>query len=362
MQARLGLPERGDVFRENWRDREFWSWWWQSRWSPRLRSAAALGSAILLGALGVFSADRLMSAKASSPSDVTVWEATVERTVTVPTKGSGRPTATRVRVLTVQIVRHVPTSREVRTRTAVITAKQLVTKPAVVTRTVVDEHTITRARLVTRTITRSVTQVTPPVTVTVPPVTMTETFSAPDSDRDNDHQAWALATAGRKRPTYSPNSPVHSRASAGRPPAQVLGWSIRWPQARPQSRAHVRGFVSVGRSTQPLQKPRRPSTSVKRKVTLPVGSSPGTQEIQAHVGLVGDHVGRVRPRRDPRLRPGASRTFYGEALGLPTVEGEVVEWGDFGIVAVDEEHPLTRNLHVAFGVEDRDAVDAWWNR
>jgi catechol 2,3-dioxygenase-like lactoylglutathione lyase family enzyme len=57
-----------------------------------------------------------------------------------------------------------------------------------------------------------------------------------------------------------------------------------------------------------------------------------------------------------------SRTFYGEALGLPTFDGELVEWGDFGIVAVDEEHPLTRNLHVAFGVEDRDAVDGWWNR
>ena len=58
----------------------------------------------------------------------------------------------------------------------------------------------------------------------------------------------------------------------------------------------------------------------------------------------------------------ASRTFYGEALGLPTFDGELVEWGDFGIVAVDEVHPLTRNLHIAFGAEDRDAVDAWWNR
>ncbi|HEY1514290.1 MAG TPA: VOC family protein [Gaiellaceae bacterium] len=58
----------------------------------------------------------------------------------------------------------------------------------------------------------------------------------------------------------------------------------------------------------------------------------------------------------------ASRAFYGEALGLPTVDGELVEWGDFGIVAVDDDHPLTRKLHVAFGVEDRDAVEAWWNR
>ena len=58
----------------------------------------------------------------------------------------------------------------------------------------------------------------------------------------------------------------------------------------------------------------------------------------------------------------ASRAFYDEALGLPTLDGEWVEWGDFGITAVDEEHALTRNLHVAFAVEDRDAVDAWWNR
>ncbi len=58
----------------------------------------------------------------------------------------------------------------------------------------------------------------------------------------------------------------------------------------------------------------------------------------------------------------AGRRFYGEALGLPTFEGELVEWGDFGIVAVDDEHPLTRNLHVAFGATSRDDVDAWWNR
>lgn len=58
----------------------------------------------------------------------------------------------------------------------------------------------------------------------------------------------------------------------------------------------------------------------------------------------------------------ASRAFYVEALGLPTFDGELIEWGDFGILAVDDEHPLTRNLHVAFGAEDRDAVDAWWNR
>ncbi len=58
----------------------------------------------------------------------------------------------------------------------------------------------------------------------------------------------------------------------------------------------------------------------------------------------------------------ASRLFYVEALGLPTLEGEWIEWGDFGIVAADDDHAPTRNLHVGFGVADRGAVDAWWNR
>jgi catechol 2,3-dioxygenase-like lactoylglutathione lyase family enzyme len=58
----------------------------------------------------------------------------------------------------------------------------------------------------------------------------------------------------------------------------------------------------------------------------------------------------------------ASRAFYDEALGPATADREWVEWGDFGIQPVDEEHPLTRNLHIAFAVADREAVDAWWRR
>src|ERR671935_770785 len=59
----------------------------------------------------------------------------------------------------------------------------------------------------------------------------------------------------------------------------------------------------------------------------------------------------------------ASLAFYREALGPPTVDdGEIVEWGDFGILEASDEHSLTRRLHIAFGVEDCDAVDAWWNR
>ncbi|HVW88789.1 MAG TPA: VOC family protein [Gaiellaceae bacterium] len=37
----------------------------------------------------------------------------------------------------------------------------------------------------------------------------------------------------------------------------------------------------------------------------------------------------------------ASRAFYVEALGLPTHDGELVEWGDFSIVA---DGPATRRL------------------
>jgi catechol 2,3-dioxygenase-like lactoylglutathione lyase family enzyme len=58
----------------------------------------------------------------------------------------------------------------------------------------------------------------------------------------------------------------------------------------------------------------------------------------------------------------ASRRFYVEALGSPTDEGEYLAWGDFGIEERSPDHPLTKRLHLAFGVEDRDAVDAWWIR
>ena len=39
-----------------------------------------------------------------------------------------------------------------------------------------------------------------------------------------------------------------------------------------------------------------------------------------------------------------------------------MEWGDFGITPVSADHPLTRRLHLGFGVEDREAVDDWWRR
>ena len=59
----------------------------------------------------------------------------------------------------------------------------------------------------------------------------------------------------------------------------------------------------------------------------------------------------------------ASRAFYVEALGPPKHDdGEFVDWGYFGVTGASAEHPLTSRLHIALGVEDRGAVDAWWNR
>jgi catechol 2,3-dioxygenase-like lactoylglutathione lyase family enzyme len=55
----------------------------------------------------------------------------------------------------------------------------------------------------------------------------------------------------------------------------------------------------------------------------------------------------------------ASREFYSLALGEPSHERDFVEWGDFSVI---EGSPLTRQLHIAFGVPDRAAVDAWWER
>ena len=55
----------------------------------------------------------------------------------------------------------------------------------------------------------------------------------------------------------------------------------------------------------------------------------------------------------------ASRAFYELALGEPTHESdEFTEWGAFGIA----DGPVSKRLHAGFGVRDRAAVDAWWER
>jgi len=55
----------------------------------------------------------------------------------------------------------------------------------------------------------------------------------------------------------------------------------------------------------------------------------------------------------------ASWRFYTHALGEPDHDGDFAEWGEFSLL---EDANVTRNLHVAFGVPSREAVDAWWRK
>jgi catechol 2,3-dioxygenase-like lactoylglutathione lyase family enzyme len=59
----------------------------------------------------------------------------------------------------------------------------------------------------------------------------------------------------------------------------------------------------------------------------------------------------------------ASRRFYTTVLGERShSDDEYDEWGDFGIVETDAEHPVTRHLHVAFASPSQQDVDAFWRR
>jgi catechol 2,3-dioxygenase-like lactoylglutathione lyase family enzyme len=63
----------------------------------------------------------------------------------------------------------------------------------------------------------------------------------------------------------------------------------------------------------------------------------------------------------------ASRRFYDVVLGTlgfdPVKEGSVYyEWGDFSVAQANGEHPVTRNLHIAFAAPSREEVDAFWQR
>jgi catechol 2,3-dioxygenase-like lactoylglutathione lyase family enzyme len=71
-----------------------------------------------------------------------------------------------------------------------------------------------------------------------------------------------------------------------------------------------------------------------------------------------DHVGVSVSNRDE------SRRFY--TLGLrqlghePSSSEHYDEWDDFAIAQTDEQHPVTRRLHVAFVAASREEVDAFW--
>ena len=58
----------------------------------------------------------------------------------------------------------------------------------------------------------------------------------------------------------------------------------------------------------------------------------------------------------------ASTAFYSTVLGAEPVGREYREWDDFSLAVADEDHPLTRHLHLAFAAPSHDEVDAFWRR
>ena len=61
----------------------------------------------------------------------------------------------------------------------------------------------------------------------------------------------------------------------------------------------------------------------------------------------------------------ASERFYDTVLATLGIEKthsdeQLAEWDDFSLAQADDERPVTRRLHVAFGVRSRVDVDAFW--
>jgi catechol 2,3-dioxygenase-like lactoylglutathione lyase family enzyme len=61
----------------------------------------------------------------------------------------------------------------------------------------------------------------------------------------------------------------------------------------------------------------------------------------------------------------ASERFYNtvlQTLGIQTTysDARFAEWDDFSLTAADDEHPVTRGLHIGFGARSREHVDAFW--
>jgi catechol 2,3-dioxygenase-like lactoylglutathione lyase family enzyme len=61
----------------------------------------------------------------------------------------------------------------------------------------------------------------------------------------------------------------------------------------------------------------------------------------------------------------ASERFYDTVLQTLGIDrsyrtNTISEWQDFMITAADDEHPLTRRLHIGFVAPDHERVDAFW--
>ncbi|MFL5960055.1 MAG: VOC family protein [Gaiellaceae bacterium] len=59
---------------------------------------------------------------------------------------------------------------------------------------------------------------------------------------------------------------------------------------------------------------------------------------------------------------GESERFYSTVLDREPVGKAYREWDDFSLTQTDDEHPVTRHLHVAFAASSHEEVDAFWRR
>lgn len=196
------------MFRDHWREKAFWAWWWRNRVNPGVKAILALVGLVALGGAGMALADTLAENE-SIVADVAF--ATVgEKTVTVKEKGrtvvKSVPLVKTVRVISAETSAVTSTERYVSTittggRTRVVTNVETIEVPVVkkvvvtgppttdtVMRTQTERSTVTNQSTVTntrtetalRTETNTQTQTvtrTQTSTVTQPPVTNTLTVT-----------------------------------------------------------------------------------------------------------------------------------------------------------------------------------------
>jgi catechol 2,3-dioxygenase-like lactoylglutathione lyase family enzyme len=115
--------------------------------------------------------------------------------------------------------------------------------------------------------------------------------------------------------------------------------------------------ASVGSSkASALLRTTRSGSRPRASIRWSASSSPGCARAE-YAARVLDHV-------DIRVSDlGASERFYDTVLpviGRERIPAEgYVEWGDFAFLAGDDEHPVTRRLHVGFYAETQELVDAF---
>jgi hypothetical protein len=186
--------------RGDWREPEFWRWWWRTKAPPEAKVALVAFAALALLGAGLYSAERLSGSDGGGYALVT----TVRKVVTVR---EHRPVAPEV----VTVIRQGPrtTAQETKVGTRIVTAPSRVVRVPIVKSRVVTVDANTQTRVVTsrktvdaRTVTvaneHTVTVVTNHAETVVQPVT--QTVSRVDTRTVVETRVVALATVTQPVP------------------------------------------------------------------------------------------------------------------------------------------------------------------